>query len=83
MPQRPQVSEEEFLAWSSHPVTRRLMDFLRANIEDYKTAFVEGALTMTDQWASGMKQAEVIGRCEMARTILAIDHLILEKFDEE
>jgi len=57
--------------------------FLRAGIEQAKLDFVDGTLVMTDQWQSAMKQANVIGRCEMAQRIIDLELSQLGTDDEE
>lgn len=77
-------SDQEFDEWLLHPITKRLMQFLEHGIEEAKQDFVRGALTLQDgAWQTGMKQANVIGRCEMAQTILDLEYQQLEKIDEE
>lgn len=83
MPQSRQLSEDDFQGWMSHPVTRAMRDWLRAGIKATGEDFVAGALTMNDQWQSGMKQAHAIGRCEMAQTILDLELSQLGTYDEE
>jgi hypothetical protein len=77
-------SDQQFDEWLLHPITKRLMRFLEVGIEEAKHDFVSGALTLQDgAWQTGMKQANVIGRCEMARTILDLEYQQLERIDEE
>lgn len=84
MPQsQQQQSEEEFALWKSNPVTKRLMAFLALGLERSKNDFINGNLVMSDQWASGMQQAKVIGRCDLAQTIIDLDYQQLENLDEE
>ena len=65
--------EAEFQEWKHHPVTKALRAYLSSGVEGVKEDFIKGALVMNDCWQSGMKQANSIGRCEMAQMILDLE----------
>ena len=83
MPQSRKLSEEDFAGWLAHPVTRALHAFLQQGINQAAEDWLAGGLVLEDNWKSGMKQANTIGRCEMARTILNLEVIQLGDFDEK
>jgi hypothetical protein len=83
MPPSQRLSEEEFDAWKHHPITVALFAWLAAGREASKEDFIRGNLTLDREWASGMNQAMVIGRCEMAQTILDLEFNQLGQYDAE
>ena len=75
--------EQQFSDWLQHPMTKYFMDWVRQGIKDDEDAWSSGAYTDQSQWGTAIKNAEAIGRCGLAKTILSIELKQLEDRNEE
>lgn len=65
-------------------MTQALHRFLRRGLEQAKQDFIDGAYINKDgMWQTSMQQADVIGRCTTAQTILDLEANQLGVEDEE
>jgi hypothetical protein len=78
-----QKLDQQFKEWIQHPMTQHLRAWLRQGLEDEKDSWAAGAYTDQSQWATAIKNAEAIGRCGLAKTILELEPSQLEVNDEE
>jgi hypothetical protein len=69
MPER-----ESFQSWLHHPQTIQLLEILQKWREEEKEKWASGALTTPDHFATAVKEAEAIGRCQTCNDILTMEY---------
>lgn len=77
------LSEEEFLGWSEHPVTKALRSAMRAQVERAKERWAAGEFLDQSQFATAVENARAIGGCEAAGFIIELDYETLVTYLEE
>lgn len=77
------LSEEDFLTWADHPVTKALRKILRAQTDLAKERWATGAFLDQSQFATAVENARAIGGCEAAEFVIKLDYeTIISELEE-
>lgn len=68
------VSEEEFLGWLEHPITKALRQMMRNRINLEKERWASGAFTDQSQFGTAILNAKAIGGCEVCELVAGLDY---------
>jgi len=76
-------SEEEFIEWKSHPVTRAVMEILAKRRENLRQAWEGGSFTDWEGTATALVNVGNIGTCKGYAFVQELDYeQFKESFDE-
>ena len=64
------INQDEYIAWLEHPITRALILHLKADIEDLKDGWVNGAYTTEHKDGTDQLNARMLGQAQQADLIL-------------
>ncbi len=68
------VSEQEFLEWKSHPVTRAVMEILESRREALRRAWEGGSFTDYDAGAMALTNVGNLGTCKGYAYVQELDY---------
>jgi len=68
------LTEEEFNAWKSHPVTQAVMEILSRKREELRQAWEGGSFTDYDKGAMALVNVGNIGTCKGYAFVQSLDY---------